>query len=193
MNKLRIASLALALALAVAPSALATSITGSIALAGNIAGYTTNSITFDANGVDLGGTGSLALASGPVSLDGGVYPVTLNLTSAAGDVLFATSGADAVTFKIQSLSFATDLGDLDVTGTGLFTETGYAPTEGTFDLSTSKSGASITFDADASANVTPEPSSLVLLGSGLLGLAFLAFRKARASSGSLRFGVLQSD
>lgn len=33
--------------------------------------------------------------------------------------------------------------------------------------------------------ITPEPSSLVLLGSGLLGLAFVAFRKAKASGVAL--------
>jgi PEP-CTERM motif len=185
MSKFTFASLALAAALAITPSASATSITGSIALAGLVGGYTTSTITFDHNGIVLGGTGSLGLTSGLAAMDGGTYPNVLNLNSAIGDVLFATSGADAVTFTIQSLVFDTKLGDLDVNGTGLFTETGYAPTEGTFDLSTSRSGASITFDADASANVTPEPSSLLLLGTGLLGLAIIAFRKAKSSSGGL--------
>jgi hypothetical protein len=43
------------------------------------------------------------------------------------------------------------------------------------------SGSAAGVDFAGSLTETPEPSSLLLLGTGLLGLAFVAFRKAKSS------------
>jgi hypothetical protein len=186
-----------------APLALASSITGSLSIGGTDT-FTTDSVTFTSNGSVSNALGDLSAFNNQTAtmtpntlgnpndpVNGGFY---FN-SSADGTDLFTvteTSGngknkaTQTLTFEITGItaSGTEPLGfpNETVSGTGLLTDTGtvdYTPTDATFILSSNTNGSTtFTLNEDAAA-VTPEPSSLLLLGTGLVSAAGMMIRKRR--------------
>ncbi|MGH9560853.1 MAG: PEP-CTERM sorting domain-containing protein [Terracidiphilus sp.] len=136
-------------------------------------------------------TGSTITAAGGLTVAAGQHwtePANLPLTTGAVSDTF-TFDSGHITFVLTDITQVVAVSNfLDISGTGYFTESGFANTFGVFTFSgsdsTSKSGknsssASETFTI---LTQTPEPSSLVLFGSGMLGAAFLLFRRNRSAA-----------
>ena len=166
--------------------ALAGSIYGQISIQGSDT-FTSTNINFVPGSGSVNGTstGTLAVFTqfNPVALMGFNYGVGFSPTS----VFSTTEGGDTLSFMLNNVlmsSYTSNvLGgyDLSIQGTGDFTMTGQTTTFGTFDL-TSQSGpnptVAVTF-SDTSFAVSPEPSSLILMGTGLLSSAAMMIRSRR--------------
>jgi hypothetical protein len=184
MKKLAIALLAMATAVAFAPSALANPITGTITIFG-FDTFTSTGVNFTAPDFVVGATGTLAaIPNGTAtSLTNISWVGTGSQSVSDGVELFdVNSGFSTLTIGSYDVVGDTPGAFLNVTGTGWLTETGYTGQNVTWSLTSTDNGVT-SFTVDAA--TAPEPSSLLLLGTGLFGLAFFAFRKAKSTTSGL--------
>lgn len=142
--------------------------------------YGANYVTFyGSQEVEGTSTGSLSIFTGSVSAFNlpsftGLVPGTEFFTTTA------TDGSGAVLDFFLNTASGSDInGILNLIGTGYFTDSASpGETAATLDFSTSGGGTTITaYEGSSNISATPEPGSLILLGTGLLSAAGIARRK----------------
>ena len=161
--------------------AAAAPITGQLSLSGTDS-FTSTSIDFTGLADIDTSTGSFASVLGTCD-----NCVTMNdFTSTSTNFVVYTDLGNDVSLTLSSVVFDFESGSpfdtLEITGTGTATLTGFDPTPGSFSLTTQgtsgeTSTGEFTFSATTIATPVPEPASLAIFGSALVGFAWVARRR----------------
>jgi len=184
-------SLALAATLAITPAAKADFINGSMDVSIGNDTWSATQLNFNAllTGYVLDSTGNLTVfpSTPPTSVAITGATLVFGSPTSTPDVFTFISGGNTGTFTFTDVNIITDNGSiLSLTGDGWLTLTGKDQTYAVFTASGADSGGlygvnSSGFDFNLQANPAPEPGTLTLFGTGLLGLAGMLRRKFMAS------------